>query len=130
MNQTCPDFLKNKRILSLDVGLLMAGAKERGELETRVTNLLKEAKEANGEVILMIDEMHILVGAGTTGRGGSGGGGLDIANLFKPVCKRPFFVVCLSKKLLQAYTVRGEMGPSYIHNMFSIVLCNISNHVI
>eukprot|EP00959_Pyramimonas_sp_CCMP1952_P144704 3028829-Pyramimonas_sp.AAC.1 len=64
----------------------MAGAKERGELETRVTNLLAETKEAEGNVILMIDEMHILVGAGTVGRGG--GGGLDIANLFKPALAR------------------------------------------
>lgn len=61
----------------------MQGAKERGELETRVTNLLAEVKAAEGNVILMIDEMHVLVGAGSVGR--SGGAGLDVSNLFKPV---------------------------------------------
>jgi len=85
VNETCPDFLKGKRVLSLDIGLVMAGAKERGELETRVTDLLSETKAANGNVILMIDEIHILVGAGSAGRGG---GGLDISNLFKPALAR------------------------------------------
>jgi len=84
--EECPEFLKGKRVLSLDVGLLMAGAKERGELETRVTNLLAEVKAAEGNVILMIDEMHVLVGAGSVGR--SGGAGLDVSNLFKPALSR------------------------------------------
>jgi ATP-dependent Clp protease ATP-binding subunit ClpC len=88
VNETCPEFLKDKRILSLDVGLLMAGAKERGELETRVTKLMAECAAAEGRVILMIDEIHILVGAGKAGGGGGGGGGLDIANLFKPALSR------------------------------------------
>mmetsp|Transcript_45745 Transcript_45745/g.145782 ORF Transcript_45745/g.145782 Transcript_45745/m.145782 type:complete len:750 (-) Transcript_45745:239-2488(-) len=82
-----PAFLKNKRVLSLDVGLLMAGAKERGELEQRVTNLLEECQEQN-DVILMVDEIHTLVGAGSVGRGGGGGGGLDISNLMKPALAR------------------------------------------
>jgi ATP-dependent Clp protease ATP-binding subunit ClpC len=86
VNETCPEFLKDKRILSLDVGLLMAGAKERGELESRVTKLMAECVEAEGRVILMIDEIHVLVGAGKAGAGG--GGGLDIANLFKPALSR------------------------------------------
>ena len=73
VNETCPEFLKDKRILSLDVGLLMAGAKERGELETRVTKLMAECVEAEGRVILMIDEIHVLVGAGKAGAGGGGG---------------------------------------------------------
>ncbi|CAD7698923.1 unnamed protein product [Ostreobium quekettii] len=82
-----PDFLKGKRLMQLDVPLLLAGAKERGELETRVTRILSEVKEA-GNIILMIDEIHTLVGSGSVGRGGLGMGGLDIANLFKPALAR------------------------------------------
>mmetsp|Transcript_31819 Transcript_31819/g.90376 ORF Transcript_31819/g.90376 Transcript_31819/m.90376 type:complete len:930 (-) Transcript_31819:498-3287(-) len=82
-----PEFLLNKRILSLDVGLLVAGAKERGELESRVTKLIAECKADPG-IILMIDEIHTLVGAGAVGRGGGGGGGLDISNLMKPALAR------------------------------------------
>ncbi|MBK5104624.1 MAG: AAA family ATPase, partial [Burkholderiales bacterium] len=70
VNGEVPESLKHKRILSLDVGLLMAGAKERGELETRVTKLMAECAAAEGRVILMIDEIHILVGAGKAGGGG------------------------------------------------------------
>eukprot|EP00879_Flechtneria_rotunda_P003032 GHRR01003252.1.p1 GENE.GHRR01003252.1~~GHRR01003252.1.p1 ORF type:complete len:659 (+),score=207.75 GHRR01003252.1:506-2482(+) len=73
--------------MQLDVGLLMAGAKERGELENRVTRLIQGARD-NGNVILMIDEVHTLVGAGAVGRGGGGGGGLDISNLMKPALAR------------------------------------------
>ena len=81
-----PEFLKDKRVLSLDVGLLMAGAKERGELESRVTGLLAEIKE-KGDVVLMIDEVHTMIGAGAVGKGG-GGGGVDISNLLKPALAR------------------------------------------
>mmetsp|Transcript_9627 Transcript_9627/g.24649 ORF Transcript_9627/g.24649 Transcript_9627/m.24649 type:complete len:952 (-) Transcript_9627:80-2935(-) len=82
-----PDFLKDKKIMSLDVGLLMAGAKERGELENRVTKLIQEITDS-GNVILLVDEVHTLVGAGSVGRGGGGGGGLDISNLMKPALAR------------------------------------------
>ncbi|KAF2582036.1 hypothetical protein F2Q68_00001167 [Brassica cretica] len=77
-----PGFLLTKRIMSLDIGLLMAGAKERGELESRVTALISEVKKS-GKVILFIDEVHTLIGSGTVGRGNKGSG-LDIANLLKP----------------------------------------------
>ncbi|XP_043705714.1 chaperone protein ClpD, chloroplastic isoform X2 [Telopea speciosissima] len=81
-NCDVPIFLLTKHIMSLDIGLLMAGAKERGELEARVTTLISEIQKA-GNVILFIDEVHTIVGSGTVGRG-SRGSGLDIANLFKP----------------------------------------------
>lgn len=81
-----PTSLAAKRILSLDIGLLMAGAKERGELETRVTALISEVRKA-GNVILFIDEVHTLIGAGTVGRG-SKGSGLDVGNLLKPALGR------------------------------------------
>ncbi|CAI5982732.1 unnamed protein product [Closterium sp. NIES-65] len=84
-----PRFLQGKRLLSLDMGRVMAGAKERGELELRVTSLVAEAVAAAGEVILVIDEVHTMVGAGAVGRGRDGGGsGLDISNLLKPALSR------------------------------------------
>ncbi|CAI5535273.1 unnamed protein product [Closterium sp. Naga37s-1] len=84
-----PPFLQGKRLLSLDMGRVMAGAKERGELELRVTSLVAEAVAAAGEVILVIDEVHTMVGAGAVGRGRDGGGsGLDISNLLKPALSR------------------------------------------
>lgn len=83
-----PPFLANKRVMSLDVGLLMAGAKERGELESRVTKIMAECR-ASGNIILVIDEVHTLVGAGAVGgKGGGGGGGMDISNLLKPALAR------------------------------------------
>eukprot|EP01018_Ginkgo_biloba_P003570 Gb_36602 [translate_table: standard] len=81
-----PEFLHGKRVMSLDMGLLMSGAKERGELETRVTSLIDEIQTA-GDVILVIDEVHTLVGSGSVGRGNSGTG-LDIASLLKPALAR------------------------------------------
>lgn len=86
-----PEFLRSKRVLRLDIGLVMAGAKERGELESRMTRILKEAKEAK-DVIFVIDEIHTVVGAGSVSKGG-GGGGLDIANLLKPALARGEFQV-------------------------------------
>ncbi|MCO5575798.1 hypothetical protein L7F22_029603 [Adiantum nelumboides] len=87
VDSNVPEFLLGKRVMSLDMGLLLAGAKERGELELRVTNLIDEVKKS-GNVILLIDEVHTLVGSGSVGRGGSGGAGLDIANLLKPQLAR------------------------------------------
>ncbi|BDA47991.1 ATP-dependent Clp protease ATP-binding subunit ClpA homolog [Coccomyxa sp. Obi] len=80
-----PAFLEGKRVMALDLGLLIAGAKERGELEQRITSLISEIRAA-GNVVLMIDEVHMLVGAGSTSR--SGGSGLDISNLLKPPLAR------------------------------------------
>lgn len=83
-----PDFLQGKRVMSLDIGLLVSGAKERGELEMRVTSLIDEIQKA-GNVILLIDEVHTLVGSGSGSTGKArNGAGLDIANLFKPVLAR------------------------------------------
>jgi len=78
-----PEFLLSKKVCSLDIGLIMAGAKERGELEQRVKNILQECAESNGEIILVIDEIHTMVGAGSVG-----GGGMDISNLMKPALAR------------------------------------------
>ncbi|MBM1555017.1 ATP-dependent chaperone ClpB [Sulfitobacter mediterraneus] len=77
-----PESLRNKRLLSLDMGALIAGAKYRGEFEERLKAVLTEVTEAVGEVILFIDEMHTLVGAGKAD------GAMDASNLLKPALAR------------------------------------------
>lgn len=77
-----PDLLKNKRLLSLDLATLIAGAKYRGEFEDRLKALLNDIQKQNGEIILFIDELHTLVGAG------AGEGAMDAANMLKPALAR------------------------------------------
>ncbi len=73
-----PENLKSKEIISLDMGLLIAGAKYKGEFEERLKSVIKEVTESEGEIILFIDEIHTLIGAG------AGEGAMDAANLLKP----------------------------------------------
>ena len=77
-----PEGLKNKRVVSLDMGALIAGAKYRGEFEERLKAVLKEVKDAEGEVILFLDELHTVVGAGASE------GAMDASNLLKPMLSR------------------------------------------
>lgn len=79
-----PSILKGKRILELDMGSLMAGAMYLGDYESRVKAIVNEIKKSEGEIILFIDELHLIVGAGKTG----GGGGMDVSNLLKPALAR------------------------------------------
>ena len=77
-----PDNLKDKTIISLDMGFLIAGAKYRGEFEERLKNVLKEVKKSEGKILLFIDEIHNIVGAGKTE------GSMDAGNLLKPMLAR------------------------------------------
>jgi ATP-dependent Clp protease ATP-binding subunit ClpB len=81
-NGDVPDGLKDRRLLSLDMGALIAGAKYRGEFEERLKGVLDEVKQGAGEIILFIDEMHTLVGAGKAE------GAMDASNLLKPALAR------------------------------------------
>jgi ATP-dependent Clp protease ATP-binding subunit ClpB len=82
INNDVPESLRNKEVFSLDMGLLIAGAKYQGEFEDRLKSLLKEITESDDGKILFIDELHMLVGAG------SSGGGMDASNLLKPALAR------------------------------------------
>jgi ATP-dependent Clp protease ATP-binding subunit ClpB len=77
-----PEGLKNKKLIELDMGALIAGAKYRGEFEERLKGVLKQVQKANGDIVLFIDEIHNLVGAGKTE------GSMDAANLLKPLLAR------------------------------------------
>ena len=82
VNKDVPRSLENKSIRILDLGLLLAGAKYRGEFEERLQNVLKEVKKENGSIILFIDEIHTLVGAGKSD------GAMDASNMLKPALAR------------------------------------------
>src|SRR5664279_1842456 len=77
-----PESLKDKRVISLDLGSMLAGAKYRGEFEDRLKAVLKEIEESNGQVVLFIDELHTLVGAGAAE------GAIDASNMLKPALAR------------------------------------------
>ena len=96
-----PEGLKNRRVVTLDMGALVAGAKFRGEFEERLKAVLKEVTEADGEVILFIDELHTVVGAGAAE------GAMDAGNLLKPMLARGE-LHCIGATTLDEYRKRVE----------------------
>ncbi|MEK7723328.1 MAG: ATP-dependent chaperone ClpB [Acidobacteriota bacterium] len=91
-----PETLKGKRLVSLDLGSMLAGAKYRGEFEDRLKAVLKEIEKANGQIILFIDELHTLVGAG------AGEGAIDASNMLKPALARGM-LRCVGATTLNEY---------------------------
>ncbi len=83
INGDVPESLKNRQLISLDMGSLIAGAKYRGEFEDRLRAVLREVMDSNGQIVLFIDELHTVVGAG-----GTTGGAMDAGNLLKPMLAR------------------------------------------
>ena len=100
-----PENLLNKQLLSLDMGALMAGASFRGQFEGRLKAILKAVKDADGKIILFIDELHTLVGAG------KGEGSMDAANLLKPMLARGE-LHCLGATTLDEYRQYIEKDPA------------------
>ena len=97
INNDVPESLKGNTIYSLDLGLLIAGAKYQGEFEERLKGVLKEIEDTHDSIILFIDELHMLVGAGATG-----GGGMDASNLLKPALARGT-LHCIGATTLKEY---------------------------
>ncbi|MEW5998449.1 MAG: ATP-dependent chaperone ClpB [Pseudomonadota bacterium] len=104
-NGDVPDSLKDRRLMALDMGALIAGAKYRGEFEERLKAVLDEVKGAEGEIILFIDEMHTLVGAG------KGEGAMDASNLLKPALARGE-LHCIGATTLDEYQKHVEKDPA------------------
>ncbi|MCA0962461.1 ATP-dependent chaperone ClpB [Salipiger bermudensis] len=105
INGDVPESLRNKRLLALDMGALIAGAKYRGEFEERLKAILKEIESAAGEIILFIDEMHTLVGAGKAD------GAMDASNLLKPALARGE-LHCVGATTLDEYRKHVEKDPA------------------
>ena len=105
VNGDVPDSLKDRRLLALDMGALIAGAKYRGEFEERLKGVLDDVKAAEGEIILFIDEMHTLVGAG------KGEGAMDASNLLKPALARGE-LHCIGATTLDEYRKHVEKDPA------------------
>ena len=104
-NGDVPDSLKDRRLMALDMGALIAGAKYRGEFEERLKAVLDEVKGAEGEIILFVDEMHTLIGAGASE------GSMDASNLLKPALARGE-LHCIGATTLDEYQKYVEKDPA------------------
>ncbi|HYG30367.1 MAG TPA: ATP-dependent chaperone ClpB [Allosphingosinicella sp.] len=104
-NGDVPDSLKDRKLMGLDMGSLIAGAKYRGEFEERLKGVLDEVKQAEGDIILFIDEMHTLVGAGKSE------GAMDASNLLKPALARGE-LHCIGATTLDEYRKHVEKDPA------------------
>ncbi len=116
VNEDVPEGLKNKKIFSLDMGSLIAGAKYRGEFEERLKAVLKEVSSSNGEIILFIDEIHTIVGAGKSD------GAMDAGNLLKPMLARGE-LHCIGATTTSEYRTYIEKDPA-LERRFQPVLAD------
>jgi ATP-dependent Clp protease ATP-binding subunit ClpB len=115
VNGDVPESLRDKRLLALDMGALIAGAKYRGEFEERLKGVLNEVTQAAGEIILFIDEMHTLVGAGKTD------GAMDAANLIKPALARGE-LHCIGATTLDEYRKHVEKDAALARRFQPLVV--------
>ncbi|GAA0176378.1 protease [Lithospermum erythrorhizon] len=111
-----PEPLLNRKLISLDMGSLLAGAKFRGDFEERLKAVLKEVTSSNGQIILFIDEIHTVVGAGATG------GAMDAGNLLKPMLGRGE-LRCIGATTLNEYRKYIEKDPA-LERRFQQVFCS------
>ena len=116
VNQDVPNSLKDKTIFSLDMGALIAGAKFRGEFEERLKAVLNEVKKSEGKIILFIDELHTIVGAGKSD------GAMDAGNLLKPMLARGE-LHCIGATTLNEYRQYIEKDPA-LERRFQPVMVN------
>jgi len=115
VNGDVPDSLKDKRVIGLDIGSLIAGAKYRGEFEDRLKAVLKEITSAQGEIILFIDEIHTVVGAGAAE------GAVDASNMMKPALARGE-LRCIGATTLNEYRKHIEKDPALERRFQPIVV--------
>ena len=115
VNGDVPESLRNKKLMALDMGALIAGAKYRGEFEERLKSVLSEVTGAAGEIVLFIDEMHTLVGAGKAE------GSMDASNLLKPALARGE-LHCVGATTLDEYRKHVEKDAALARRFQPVVV--------
>jgi ATP-dependent Clp protease ATP-binding subunit ClpB len=115
INQDVPETLKGREVWELDMGALIAGAKYRGEFEERLKAVINEVEKADGKIVLFIDELHTLVGAGKTD------GAMDASNLLKPALARGT-LRCIGATTLDEYRKYIEKDPALVRRFQSILV--------